>query len=80
MTTSGSFHASCSAISYPIVFFPSTRYGSFSVETSNHPSASFRCPTIRPQSSMRPSTSVTWAPYASHSIRKTFGVSRGMKT
>ena len=29
---------------------------------------------------MRPSTRPTFAPYASHSIRKTFGVSFGMKT
>ena len=32
--TSGTRQPSCSAISSPIVFFPSSRYGSLSVETS----------------------------------------------
>ena len=32
--TSGSRQPSCSAISRPIVFLPSIRYGSLSVETS----------------------------------------------
>ena len=32
--TLGSLQPSCSAISKPMVFFPSSRYGSFSVDTS----------------------------------------------
>src|ERR1700682_1484096 len=35
--TSGSFHWSCSASSNPIVFLPSMRYGSFSVDASYQP-------------------------------------------
>src|SRR5438105_3770670 len=68
MITSGKVQLSCSAISYPIVFFPSTRYGSLSVEISNQPSAVFLSLMIRPQSLISPSTSVSRAPYCCTSI------------
>src|SRR5678816_75864 len=79
MITSGSVHPSVSATSYPSVFFPSTRYGSFSVETSNQPSASLRRATSAPQSVINPSISVTCAPVCSHSTMFARGVSLGIK-
>ena len=57
--TSGSCQFSCSAISYPKVFFPSTRYGSFRVDRSNQPSVALRLATSRAQSVINPSTNVT---------------------
>src|SRR5215471_4284307 len=62
-----------------MVFLPSTRYGSFRVDTSNQPSASLRSATMRPQSVINPSTSVTDAPACLHSITFASGVSLGMK-
>src|SRR5207247_3118573 len=58
---------------------PSIRYGSFKVDTSNHPSAAFRRPTSAPQSVISPFIKVTCAPVCSHSITFARGVSRGMK-
>ncbi len=55
------------------------RYGSFSVLTSNQPSASFLAATIFPASLINPSTSVTFAPVAQHSMKFDCGTSRGMK-
>src|ERR1035441_5371673 len=67
---SGSSQPICSATSYPIVFLPSMRYGSLSVETSNQPSWGARSATMRPQSEMMPSTSVTCAPYADDAVHQ----------
>ena len=78
--TSGSDQPSCSASSIPIVFLPSIRYGSLSVDTSNQPSSSARSRTMRPQSSMRPSTRHVTAPWSSISERFTSGVSSGQYT
>src|ERR1019366_6091801 len=75
---SGSSQPICSATSYPIVFLPSMRDGSLSVLTSNQPSFGPCSATIRPQSEINPSTSVTCAPYALHSRELGFGTSRGM--
>src|SRR5215203_3600231 len=72
--TSGSSQLICSASSYPSVFLPSTRYGSFKVETSNQPSASLRRPTSAPQSVIKPFMSVTRAPVCSHSTTLARGV------
>ena len=58
-----------------MVFLPSTRNGSFRVETSNQPSLSLRSATIRPQSLISPSTSVRCAPLASTSSRFAIGTS-----
>ena len=78
--TSGSVQPSCSASSNPIVFLPSIRYGSLRVDTSNQPSSSARSRTMRPQSSMRPSTRQVTAPWSSISERLTSGVSSGQYT
>src|SRR5436305_13247034 len=51
-----------------MVFLPSTRYGSFSVETSYHPSRSLFSATYFPQSDIRPFSFTTFAPNAWHSI------------
>jgi 3-isopropylmalate dehydrogenase len=54
---SGTRQPSCSAISRPIVFFPSSRYGSLRVETSWYPGRSAVAAAIsRPASLIRPST------------------------
>ena len=76
---SGNSPPSCSNNSYAMVFFPSTRYGSLSVERSNHPSLSLRSLTMRAQSLIRPFTRVRCAPFISHSIRFTRGTSCGIK-
>src|SRR2546427_12417279 len=67
MIQSGQRQSICSAISYAIVFLPSMRYGSLGVETSYHPSGPPVSAARRPASVMRPSTSVTLAPYSRHS-------------
>ena len=61
-----------------MVFLPSTRYGSFSVETSYHPSRSLCSATYFPQSEMRPFSFTTFAPNAWHSITFAEGVSAGI--
>src|SRR6266852_7971135 len=76
--TSGSFPPNCSHSSYPIVFLPSTRYGSFSVETSYQPSRSFCSATYLPQSEINPFSLTTFAPNAWHSITLAEGVSAGI--
>src|SRR6267154_502287 len=58
-----------------MVFLPSTRYGSFSVETSYQPSRSLRSATYLPQSEINPSSFTTFAPNAWHSITFAAGVS-----
>ena len=63
-----------------MVFLPSMRYGSLSVETSYQPSGLPRSAAIRPASVIRPSTSVTSAPYSSHSRMNGTLTSRGMNT
>ena len=78
--TSGSSQPSCSASSRPIVFLPSMRYGSLSVERSNQPIGSRPSPTRRPQSLIRPFTRYTRAPARCVSFRLMTGVSSGMNT
>ncbi len=78
--TSGSRQPVCSASSRPIVFLPSRRYGSFSVDTSNQPMRSAPSRTSRPQSVISPFTSVTLAPASRASMRLMAGVSSGMNT
>ena len=77
---SGSFQSNCSANSKPIVFFPSIRYGSFSVETSNQSICVKPSPTIRPQSLINPLTRQTFAPWRAISRTLTSGVSSGQNT
>src|SRR5262249_46279740 len=80
MIQSGHDHPSCSASSYAIVFLPSIRYGSLSVDTSYHPSGPPRSAAIRPASVISPSTSVTSAPYKTHSRSNGGLTSLGRKT
>src|SRR5580692_448458 len=61
-----------------MVFFPSTRYGSLSVETSYQPSRSFLSATYLPQSEIKPFSLITLAPNAWHSITFAEGVSAGI--
>ena len=56
------------------------RYGSLSVDTSYQPSGLPVSAAMRPASVMRPSTSVTFAPYSSHSRMNGTLTSFGMKT
>ena len=56
------------------------RYGSFSVETSYQPSGPPFSAAMRPASVMRPSTSVTFAPYSRHSSTNGCFASFGMNT
>src|SRR5687767_8360086 len=63
-----------------MVFLPSIRYGSFSVDMSYQPSGRPVSAAIRPASVMRPSTSVTAAPYSSHSRMNGSLTSFGMNT
>src|SRR5216683_4999352 len=76
--TSGSFPPYCSHNSYPIVFLPSKRYGSLSVETSYQPSRSLCSATYLPQSEIKPFSLTTLAPNAWHSITLATGVSAGI--
>src|SRR4051794_32639249 len=80
MIQSGYDQSICSAISYAIVFLPSIRYGSFSVETSYQPAGPPCSAATRAASVIRPSTSVTSAPYNWHSRAKGTFTSRGRKT
>src|SRR5881296_1255826 len=80
MIQSGHRQSICSASSYPIVFLPSMRYGSFNVDTSYQPSGPPFSAAIRPASVMRPSTSVTVAPYSRHSSTNGRLASLGMNT
>src|SRR5713101_5555452 len=61
-----------------MVFLPSMRYGSFSVETSYQPSRSLRSATYFPQSEISPFSFTTFAPNAWHSITFAAGVSAGI--
>src|SRR5258708_37159352 len=61
-----------------MVFLPSTRYGSLSVETSYQPSLSLCSATYLPQSEIRPFSLTTLAPKAWHSMTFAEGVSAGM--
>src|SRR6266849_5629007 len=61
-----------------MVFLPSTRYGSFSVETSYQPSRSLCSATYLPQSEINPFSLTTFAPNAWHSITLAEGVSAGI--
>src|SRR5258707_6552831 len=61
-----------------MVFLPSTRYGSFNVETSYHPSLSLFSATYFPQSEISPLIITTFAPNALHSITFAAGVSAGI--
>src|SRR6185436_20567323 len=63
-----------------MVFLPSIRYGSLSVDTSYQPSGPPRSAAIRPASVINPSTSVTSAPYNTHSRSKGGFTSLGRKT
>src|SRR5215468_4847244 len=80
MIQSGHLHPSCSASSYAIVFLPSMRYGSFNVDTSYQPSGAPRSAAMRPASVINPSTSVTSAPYNTHSRSNGGLTSLGRKT
>ena len=77
--TSGTVQPSCSASSSPMVFLPSIRYGSFSVEVSNQPTLALPSPTILPQSSIRPLTRYTAAPCRPISLTFTSGRVFGAK-
>src|SRR5262245_61373262 len=80
MIQSGNVHPICSPSSYAIVFLPSMRYGSFRVETSYQPSGLPFSAAARPASVIKPSTSVTSAPYSSHSRMNGTFTSFGMNT
>src|SRR5215467_15487023 len=80
MIQSGYVQSICSASSYASVFLPSMRYGSFNVETSYQPSGGPRSAATRPASVIRPSTSVTFAPYSRHSFTNGGLTSFGRKT
>src|SRR3989442_8506093 len=80
MIQSGQHQSICSASSYAIVFLPSMRYGSLSVETSYQPSGLPVSVAMRPASVIRPSTSVTVAPYSRHSSTNGRLASLGMNT
>src|SRR5712691_3288277 len=80
MIQSGQRQSICSASSYAIVFLPSMRYGSFSVDTSYQPSGPPVSAAMRPASVIRPSTSVTCAPYSRHSSMNGRLASLGMNT
>src|SRR6266550_1533194 len=80
MIQSGQRHSNCSASSYAIVFLPSMRYGSLSVDTSYQPSGAPFSAAARPASVMSPSTSVTRAPYSRHSSMNGRFASFGMNT
>ena len=73
-------HASCSASSSPIVFLPSSRYGSLSVERSNQPICAATRPTTLPAVAIEPSMVKTWAPAISASATAAGGVPRGTIT
>src|SRR4028118_5248 len=60
-----------------MVFLPSTRYGSLSVERSNQPRSRTPSATRAPQSVISPSSSSTSAPSARISSTMGAGVSRG---
>src|SRR5438093_1306796 len=60
-------------------FLPSMRHGSLSVLTANQPALWGPAATILAQSLINPSTSVTRAPKALHSMKFDCGTSRGMK-
>ena len=62
-----------------MVFLPSIRYGSLSVDVSNQFISSFPPPTIFPQSSMYPFTRHTLAPCSAISRMLVSGVSSGAK-
>src|SRR5918993_3576931 len=80
MIHSGNVQWSCSPSSYAIVFFPSMRYGSLSVEVSYQPSGLPRSTAMRPASVISPSTRFTSAPYNSHSRMNGTLTSFGMNT
>src|SRR5712692_560596 len=63
-----------------MIFFPSTRYGSFSVERSKPPFSAIYFCTRLPASVITPATSSTSAQYERHSSMIEAGVSRGMAT
>src|SRR3989442_2436282 len=71
---------SCSASSSPIVFLPSRRYGSLSVERSNQPTWGATSATILPAVAIEPSTVKTCAPAISASATAAGGVPRGTIT
>ena len=78
--TSGSDQPRSSASSIPIVFLPSTRYGSFRVLRLNAPVRSAIRAVNRPQSEMSPSTRMRSAPHTTTSAWFTIGASLGMTT
>ncbi len=78
--TSGRLQPNACASSYPIVFFPSQRYGSLRVETSNAPVSEANARASAPAASMSPSTSCMVAPNARSSFLKRGGVSAGRNT
>src|SRR6267143_6166777 len=78
--TSGSVHLSCSASSKPIVFFPSIRYGSFSVDASYQPYSAHARLTTAPASAIEPGTRYTSAPYDAVSRTIVCGVVSGITT
>src|SRR4029453_12489 len=75
--TSGIRQSSCSASSSPIVFLPSRRYGSFSVERSNQSSSGATLATTRPAVAIEPSMVKTWAPAICASATAAGGGGRG---
>src|SRR5947208_4707774 len=62
-----------------MVFLPSMRYGSLSVDMSNQPNFALPDSTSRAQSLIRPLTRQTAAPWSAISLRLISGVSSGQK-
>src|SRR2546425_10020182 len=78
--TSGIVQPSCSASSSPIVFLPSRRYGSLSVERSNQPICGATFATTLPAVAIEPSMVKTLAPAIAASAIAAGGVPRGTIT
>src|SRR5213596_2320132 len=75
--TSGIVQPSCSASSSPIVFLPSRRYGSLSVERSNQPICGATFATTLPAVAIEPSMVKTLAPVIAASAIAARGVHGG---
>src|SRR5205823_2528776 len=75
--TSGIRQSRSAASSRPIVFLPSRRYGSLSVDRSNQPSSGATCAATLPAVRIEPSRVKTWAPAICASAIAAGGVPRG---
>src|SRR5947199_145970 len=77
---SGIRQSRSAASSRPIVFLPSSRYGSLSVERSNQPSSGATFAATLPAVAIEPSSVKTWAPAICASAIAAGGVPRGTMT